>query len=291
MTYIVYADVMLIWSILINFIVLCMSSKILNVSIRIKHTLFWSVLTGITSTAEYMLTINQNTFIHHILYAGIYISMTALYFETNTFKSILSSTCVILICMTVIYGIVNAVGGGIRNNLPRTAIVLIISIIPLLTVIGILKSKTAISENRYRLLLNIDEKAINTYGYLDSGNLLVDRLTGCPVVILDYRIMNEFLNDDAYKYILTYHNTGVFDYVMLGKICKLQFYPLPYRTISSDFSVMPAFKLTALTYTNIGKTFSNVVAGISRYKLKDKNDYQVLLNESLKPNREEYSND
>lgn len=291
MTYIVYADVMLIWSILINFTVLCIAAKILNFSIRIKHTLFWSVLTGITSTAEYLLTINQNTFIHHILYAGIYISMTALYFETNTIKSILIDSCVILICMAVIYGIVNAVGRGIGSNLLKSTLMLIVSTIPVLTVTGLLKARTSIITNHHRLLVKAGNKTIDTYGYIDSGNLLVDRFTGYPVVILDYRIMNEIVNKDAYKYILTYHSTGVFDYDRLSQMCPLQFYPLPYRTISSDFSVMPAFKLTSLTYTNIGETFSNVVAGISRYKLKDKNDYQVLLNESLKPNREEYSND
>lgn len=291
MTFIVYADVMLAWSTLINFAVLCIASKVLNVSIRIKHALLWSILTSITTTAEYLLTINQNTLIYHILYAGIYIIMTALYFEVHTLKSILFNAAVILICMTVIYGIINALGRGIHNSLYKSSLILIFSFIPLLTVIGLLKSRTSLTKNQHKLLINVEDKFVATTGYMDSGNLLVDSCTGYPVIVLDYRIMNELLNHDAYKYILKYHTTGDFNYFELDKTCNLRFYPIPYKTISSEFAIMPAFKLTSLTYTDIGETFLQVVAGISRYKLRNKDDYQVLLNESLKPNREEYSND
>lgn len=291
MTYVVYADVMLLWNIIINIIVLYTSSKILHISINFKHILIWSALTGALTLAEYLLTIHENVLIHHILYAGIYVFMTTIFFERYTLRHILIHTLVILFSMLITYGIVGIVIRSSKtvstSKIPLTLAGVIIFVFTL----SLLVRHNSLSASEYRLKLELNDTEIDSIGYLDSGNFLSDCYTGAPVIILDYRLMNQLLDNKSYDFIVKYHITGNFDYEGISKESNLKFYPLPYRTISSDFSTMPAFRINALTFTDAGKTFSHITAGISRNKLINNNDYRVLLNESLKPDREEYSND
>ena len=122
---------------------------------------------------------------------------------------------------------------------------------------------------------------------MDTGNSLRDPYTGNPVIILDYRVLKNIVGEKAYTYIAKYHDTGIFDYLNIKNECCLNFYPLPYKTISTRLALMPAFRINYISFADINYQTEKVVCGISRFKLENHNGYQVLLNESLKPIREE----
>ena len=64
MTYVLYADVMLIWSSLINMIVLLLATFIMGIRIKITRIMVWAVLTGAVTTAEYILMLGSGKVIH-----------------------------------------------------------------------------------------------------------------------------------------------------------------------------------------------------------------------------------
>ncbi len=289
MTYTVYADVMLGCNILINMSVLILASCILHMPIRIRRILFWSFLTGILTEAEYFLMLNHSRLIHHILYVFIYIIMTFGYFGASRNKRNLLHITALLSAMLLLYGILACIHVPQNNIMKYKVIGISLGTFLLLCIAVYISRRNLSARHSYKIKLECDTKAVICNGYADSGNILRDA-GNMPVIIIDYRLMKKLLNIPAYRLIEQYHDTGDFDYAAFAEVCPIHMYPLPYRTINAEFAIMPAFRLSALTFLQSGIDIEHVAAGISRYQIMN-NEYQVLLNESLKPNREENSND
>lgn len=289
MTYIIYADYILICNIIINIFLLCIISKILNISINIKRILAWSVLIGFISLLEYIFTINSNIIMHYIIYATIYYLMITLYFKKNCVHKTLI-VFIAIISISILYGLIQIFK---VHYLTSYCYFLYISFFTILIIIifNQINHKKKVLDNEYNVTLHIGKKTITETGYLDTGNLLIDIYNNSPVIILDYRLMRKIIPMEAYAYIQKYHQTGIFDYENISKKCKLRFYPIPYRTLSTDMSFIPVFKVDELIFENKNIKIKNISAGISRNKLINKYNYQILLNENIKINKEDYSND
>lgn len=269
---------------IINFLMLWLASHLVNVRIKILYTVFWSLLMSISSVFIEILTINLGVLPHHILYVGIYLIMTNLYFKRLNMRKHIHIISAILLAFTILSGIFSILtekNYSLKYVLPVLCGITLI-VIRLYDKLQVNKDRAG---NIYRISLKIKDVKLDLTGYLDTGNTLIDYHTGYPVVILDYRIMKGILSQKEYEYIEKYHKTGIFNY---EEMCKtLHFYPLPYKTISSEISLMPAFKINHIVFTDFDYTTKKIIAGVSRYKLNNYKDYQVLLNERIKPNREE----
>lgn len=283
MSYIIYADEMIVWNTFINIAVISISSAILKEIHKPVRCLVFSFLTATVTTIEYIITFGVNKYIHHITYAVIYLIMIGIYHQTCQLKHL----AVYFVATLILYGCMGAVFTHPISSVKKG--ILAASGVSIISVVILLYSKKHLSAkgNKYRVSLNINDKKICLNGYVDTGNTLLDPYTGMPVIILDYKILREILPSAAYKIILKYHETGEFDYMYLQNVCNINFYPIPYKTISTDFALMPAFKIKSLVFTDLNCQIDKIVCGISRYRLKNNNEYQVLLNESLKPNRKE----
>ncbi len=289
MTYIIYADVMFFWNMVINAVLLYVTSKLLNLSIKPSRIIICSAITGLFLEIIYITTLNSNLIFHNLIYILMYIFMILTYFKCKTTRIFLRITVYMAISNFILFGSINIFSNTNTLTIKEITIfsVLIIILFSLFYKVNELKENKKI----YNIEVNIMNNTITSLGFMDSGNMLSDYFTGNPVIILDYRILKSIFNTDTYKYLLRYCKSGVFDYETLKNNTNINFYPLPYRTISNNGALMPAFKLTSLSYTDYGIGYKNVVACISRYKLSHDNSYMVLLNEKIKPNREEYSND
>lgn len=142
-----------------------------------------------------------------------------------------------------------------------------------------------------KVTLTYKDKQLSAYGYYDTGNMLIDPYKHNPVIILDYKILKNWMSQEAYEIFKEYTKTGEFDYPAFARLSNIKMYPLPYKTIGIDLKLMPAFCLTSICYTQSGKSYKHVTAGISQFPFMHTAKHQILLNERLKPIREEYSND
>lgn len=277
-------------SLLINTAVLILASYILHVRIHLLRLLCWSAITGVITVAEYLLMLGRNRLLHHILYVGIYIIMTIIYFGRYTGKEILLNLLSVLLSMLLLYGMLAGLSLTRHRSLGVWGISIIISMVLLLCAAILIACRKHVTGNAYRIRLVKNTKSITCNAYMDSGNVLRDRYNGSPVIVLDYRLMRRILSSSGYRLIEQYHETGDFDYAAFSETETIRMYPLPYQTVSAGFAVMPAFRLTSLIFLGSGEEISGVTAGVSRYQFMN-HKYQILLNENLKPNREEYSND
>lgn len=160
--------------------------------------------------------------------------------------------------------------------------------------LGTKKKSKKTSQNisrEQRIILTYGTHTVESLGYHDTGNLLRDPYNHNPVVILDSEILKNWMTQDAYHIFETYRITGEFNYLAFAHVSSIKMYPIPYQTIGSDALLMPAFCLSSLQYADTGTIYHHVTAGISRYSFIHGANHHILLHESLKPIREENSND
>ena len=275
MDYIVYADIMIFWSFIINVFTLIIASRLMHIRIKIKRLLIWSLITGIITDIIYILLLG-NTFLP-IFYALIYLFMTCMYFKANTLRELLKSNLCVIVSMLFIYGIINVFTGGEQSSLAHILISLMIGI--LLFLLGARLISHKYSGRYHKLILKKSNNSLYVTGYQDTGNTLINPYNGKPVIIIDYRLTKKLINEKAFNFILEYTKNGYMDYEKFGEISDIPLYPIPYSTINSTYEIMPVFVLDELIFKDEGRKNKNVSCGISRYKLN--NDFQVLINEKL----------
>ena len=288
MTYVLYADVMLIWSSLINMIVLMLATVIMGIRIKITRIMVWAVLTSAVTTAEYILMLGSGKVIHYILYAAIYIIMTTSFFTFKSFSGSVRLLLSILIAMMATYGVI-----GLTINAKSKIISYVMLFIYFLFVLLIcrsLKSFRQYEKNIYEVSILSYGKCFRCKAYMDSGNALIDYSTGNPVVVISYKLAMQILGDSLKPYLESYHKTGLFDYAEVRGKSQSTLYPVPYSTVSDKAAIMPGFKLERLCVLDTNSIFTNIVAGICRQNFTS-NDYHILLHTSMNKKREEHSND
>ena len=289
MTYIIYADVMFFSNMVINAVLLYVTSKLLCISIRPYRLIIWSALTGFILEIIYISTLNFNLLFHNIIYILMYMFMIFAYFKCKSLNNFLKSITCVTASNFFLFGLINTFSINDKITIQNIFFYSVLIII-IFSFLYNKHTKKDLSQF-YNIEINFMNNKIKSCGFMDSGNMLEDYFTGAPVIILDYRITKKILKPEAYKYILMYCQSGVFDYEKLKEHVSFNFYPIPYRTISDNCSIMPGFKLKSVIFPDYDAEYKNVVACISRYKLSRDNSYMALLNEKIKPNREEYSND
>ncbi|MDE6023873.1 MAG: sigma-E processing peptidase SpoIIGA [Lachnospiraceae bacterium] len=288
MTYVLYADVMLIWSSVINIIVLLLATIIMGIRIKITRITVWAVLTGAVTTAEYILMLGSGKVIHYILYAAIYIIMTTSFFTFKSFSGSVRLLLSILIAMMATYGVfgltVNAKGRT------QSYVMLFIYFVFMLLICRSLKDFRQYEKNIYEVSIMSCGKCYRCKAYMDSGNVLMDYSTGNPVVVISYKLAMQIMGDSLKPYLESYHKTGLFDYAGIRGKSQRILYPVPYSTVSEKAAIMPGFKLERLCILDTSTIFTNIVAGICRQNFTS-SDYQILLHASMNKIREENSND
>lgn len=118
--------------------------------------------------------------------------------------------------------------------------------------------------------------------YYDTGNILRD-MSGRPVLICNSFLAMKLLGT-AYKDIIDSYTTGnCFNYKCANLISSIYFQPIPYRTVSTGFSMLPGFAAQSLTYLKSQKIYHDIVIAIAPYDMTLGDDINILLNDSIKP--------
>lgn len=289
MTYTIYADVIFSFSIIVNLAVLITATYILNKKIYMKRIFLYSIITGLLTTIIYIFFLNKKHLLYLVLYAAVYFFMTALYFKAKRLIHIIIQNLLLCLICLYMYGFISLTIGNKDLKLASISGCIFLSVITLSVLICYARKTNSKKSSSCELQIQFMDKKINCTGYFDSGNILRD-YNNTPVIIIDYELTEKILNKESYELIQEYHRTGEFNYESFNKINIYMATPLPYRTITDSFAIMPTIKLPLILFLSDNSYARDVTAGISKYHFMN-NDYQVLLNNSLKPIREENSND
>lgn len=137
------------------------------------------------------------------------------------------------------------------------------------------------------ILIRVKGQEIKIDGLVDTGNQLIDPLTGNPVIIVEYDVLKSFLP----QYVDEIFSSG--EELDLDKIIKMScnysdsepllIRLIPFTTIGKRYGMLLGFKPDEI-YIFIGDQTlkrNNVIVGIYKRRLSPKGTYQALLHPDL----------
>lgn len=293
MNYVIYADVIFVWLWSVNFITYYIAGNIAGRKITLLKQIVWTIAASIVLEYIYITLIYNNSIINYINYIAISFLLMLIYA-----KCILKLKQLYSLARLMLYNILGTIllAGILQIFSPKaltSRIILPILLIICLVAPLILKLVPIThnhDKNIYSINLITSYRCISTYGYMDTGNNLMDVYSGKPVIILSPRLLKNILLCQEYELLDKYISTGSYQHLLELKIDGENIYLLPYKTISNDFSIMPVFKIKGLIIDK-KQEFKDIVAGIGSYNFSKNSDYMVLLNNNLSINIKGVEND
>ncbi|MDX8044936.1 sigma-E processing peptidase SpoIIGA [Gracilibacillus sp. S3-1-1] len=133
----------------------------------------------------------------------------------------------------------------------------------------------------YRVHIKWKERQVETTGYLDSGNHLVDPLTQTPVIIVDETVLLHWFTEEEVSQLHTTSQDLTNDGV--DQFSPVTFRMLPFQGVGGNVDFMLAFKpdLFLIEVNGSKQTFKKVLIGIKFGTLVADDSYHCLLHPKL----------
>lgn len=134
----------------------------------------------------------------------------------------------------------------------------------------------------YTGILYWDDRSVMGKGFVDTGNTLIDPVSGRSVIIADSTWIQPILPDAYQEMIRRYMLYGRIDYDYMADRQLDQVRVIPYRTIGEEDGNMLAIRCQRLVITNreVCYKYAPAIIGISRTAIIQGEEYQMIL-----PNR------
>lgn len=138
--------------------------------------------------------------------------------------------------------------------------------------------RSAATKSCYRIVIRISGEETEAEGLLDTGNELVDTLSGLPVVIIEYRQVEKIIPNrlrDTFKSGVTEDYTGI------EGVWKSRFHMVPYGSVAGNGGLLPAFRPDELIVSGNGIHTDRVLVAVTNKRLSNDGRYTALLNPHL----------
>lgn len=152
-----------------------------------------------------------------------------------------------------------------RNLSTKVMLFLLATSVPMIITILIKVRKNAKEENcYYDVVLKMDDISIRCKGFLDTGNSLYDPMNGKPVILVDRALLQNLIEE-----------------VKINR--PERFRLIPYRCIGNENGLLDGLRLDEVTIENGRDSFTRnqITVALSEYDFKNSRDYQVLLHTEL----------
>lgn len=136
-------------------------------------------------------------------------------------------------------------------------------------------------DQMYDVTIKINEKSINTIGYIDSGNQLVDPLTNRPVIICDETYLTRFFTNQDWETIRSIITQNNHSEAIESLSTKM--YIIPYKAVGVTSNYLYAIKPqnVSITYENEIIETNQVFIGIQLSDLSNDETYHCLLHPKI----------
>ncbi len=280
-----YVEYIFAENFLIDFILLYITGNLIKIKIIYKRLIIAALIGAI-----YVILIAyiQKPFMaNFIVKISVSVLMIMVAYDT---KGILKNIKVILCFYIVTLVMVGAVFAlySITNNRVTVNIILI-SIFMGFALLKFLfyEIKLRKEKNNYirTVTIEVNEKIKSFRAFIDTGNELIDPMSGKPVIVVNIEILESILGEDVTKEILEfYKNEGKnYENIFLEKNYKLKLRVIRYNTISNKNELMICIIPDNITISGNDKniTKADAVIGIYPQKINQKEDYDALLFKKL----------
>lgn len=127
----------------------------------------------------------------------------------------------------------------------------------------------------------LSDKHVSTIGFVDSGNHLVDPISQKPVIICDYKVINQLFQVEEMEQLKLAQETCDFGCLPEQLVTQVQF--VPYQGVSGDHRFLIVVKPTYITiqYDDQLIRTANVLIGFQFGRLTADDSYHCLLQPEL----------
>ncbi|MBR3833519.1 MAG: sigma-E processing peptidase SpoIIGA [Lachnospiraceae bacterium] len=283
MSYVVYADILLLWIFVINYLTYYAACAIFGEKPSHIKLIAWSLVSSTILDFIYISTITYDKLAQCCIYICLnlllVLSFVRFILKLKSTKGYIRLIIYNILGTIILAGIIQLF---IRDRITFTIIMPVIIIIcTFLPMIHILSTRDRRHmQNLTNVTIATKNITVHNKGYMDTGNSLIDSITGEPIIIIDPSLLKELVNASEYSKINEYIEFGNYEALAKLSIDEEHIYPVPYKTISNEFALMPAFKIKYLIINN-EKMYKNIVAAISQTSFPKSSEYKVLLNNNL----------
>lgn len=276
MRLVVYADILVILNLIVDYFLLSASAAILRIKLP-----FWRQLAGAAVGALsslYIFAPDFGAFIEIIFRTAVCAVMVLCAFGFRSAKRFLRAIGVLFIAtcgfggiMTAVWTLFKPTGMTVVNSVVyfniSPAVLIGVSVITymLFMLLQAVFSKTSELAERCEITVTAEEKSITMEGIVDTGNSVKDYLSGSEVIIADSEFVKALLGSDC-------PDTDV--------RLKSRYRILPLNTVSGG-GTLDGFRCDSAIITDGERTvkLEKPILAVSKTPLKD--DYQAIVNPQI----------
>ena len=283
----IYVEYVLLDNIVINFLILEITGKILHQQSRFIFKAISSLLGAIVAVTLPFISLVFGYQLLIKLLLGIFMVLIA--YKMKTIKKFLA-TFLTFLSMTFLMGgasvcILLAMGGKIYQStsgfgydaiLPLGAVLAVVAVyVRLISAIaGYIYRRRDCLQFMAKVKVEFRGKTCEFEGFIDSGNRLFDTQTGLPVMIVSYKALKPVLVRE-FLVALMKVNTNP------NKKLKTAHY-IQFTTLAGEAKPMLVFEPDLVEYEYNGKkVISKVLIGVSYSEFADSKHYDALLHPSM----------
>ena len=258
MYYELYVDVLFCINFMMDYLLLLIVKKMLKCSATHGNICLGAVVGSLLTCIVMILPIPYAIIKVLLYHAVINTCMIRVGLKIKNIRSFVKAMMMLYIGAFLLGGVL----GALQPYLRIGSLFVVVSIAGYYLVLGIWKFATYVqrwNQCHYEVELHFGGKVYQVQGLLDTGNRLMDPVSGSPVSVLDKRTANELLGE----------KTENFRYIS-------------YRTIGKEHGVMPVFRIDGIRICGEKEYWiENPLIGVSEKEIGAEGEYEMILNPNL----------
>lgn len=277
----VYADVLIILNLFINFFILQLTSKLCKDGYRLYRMIISSLIGALFSL--YIFLPPTNFLSETLLKLSLSAVMVLVCFGFDSIKSLFRRVAVFFGAtflyaglMLGIWQVLKPANMAINNGIiyldisPTVLITATALSYIIISLIRRISTKQAIMGERFEIEITLNGKSVTTTALADTGNSLKDAVTGKPVVIIEQTLASQLVeyipSPEAVAAGVVSHESG--------------FRMIPYSFVGGH-SLLPAFKTSNIKITANGRliNFENILTAVTAEPLGE--DYKAIIDPAM----------
>lgn len=295
----IYADVVFVINLAMDFFILFITGKIFRKKSKLLRLLLGATVSAVLYcimifVAPFSLRLNIFTSVA-IISCGILISFYPLskkeflkFLVTAHVAAFAVGGCGIALTYYTSFSktISNVASVTIRNFSLKVLIASVcVSYVALKLIIGMIRKHSLQKQIFYQFYIYLADEKIELTGLVDTGNSLVEPISGCPVIVAEYLTLKNILpksvfvmfenkKEDDLQSVLDHFSDSILS-------TRIRF--IPYSSLGERSGVLIGFRpdKVEITYSKRSEVIKEVIIGICNFKLSANGDYGALINPVL----------
>lgn len=283
----IYLDIVCIENIVLNYLILVCTGKILKIKVRVIRTLIASFLGSIFSILNLIYPLNN---IGNIIYKiVISLLMVKIIFRIESFKDYAKKILFFYLISFVFGGLTLAMLYFVDSNslkinkynlfsgkyvLKIVIISSVLSFVLLHIIIGYLKEKSFVKKSICYVEIVYNSMILKTKCFIDTGNLLKEPITGKDVIIVEKEILNNVLDKTILDSLLNIESGNILD----NEKNMSNVFVIPYSSLGKNNSIILGFKPDCIKIIcDEEKIVKNAIIGIYDGIISENGLYHGLI--------------